>query len=84
VVRCVRGSDEHDNRDVERGQVLLLREWAIDGEQHIEPRRNCQSQQLTVALARPTHLGHSPGVVTRQLVLQPTRHALVKQDAHGR
>jgi hypothetical protein len=43
-----------------------------------------QLQQLAIFLARPTHLRNGMDIVAGRLLPPPARHALVKQDSHGR
>src|SRR5262245_60831622 len=62
IVKAVTACDEHNNRDVERRRVLLVREIAIRGEKNLEMPHG-QAEQFPISLAGPTHLGCGPGLV---------------------
>src|SRR5438093_12961582 len=69
VVEAVAACGEHNYRDVERGNILLVRKVAISGEKSVELACR-QGKQFAIALAGPTHLRRGLHVVADELALQ--------------
>lgn len=74
--------NQHNHRDVECRKILLILELLIDGQEHIE-FVFCDSQQVAIAFAGPSHFWGCSRIVARQVAFQATRNTLVKQDAQG-
>ncbi len=83
IFEAIARRNHNDYRDVERRQVLLVRQVPVAGQKNVEVRSS-HREQLPVGLASPPHLGSGFDVVTDELALQAPGKALVKQDAHGR
>ena len=65
-------NDDHCNRNT--CKILLVFEIAIDREQSVELAR-CQSKQLAILHAGPTHLGNRFDIVANKVREEHTRQA---------
>ena len=83
IEKSVCARQHHDDRGTECPKVLLVLELAVNSEEDVEFVL-CEPQSFAVAFAGPPHLWSGAHVVAHQVALEPTRHALVKQDAHWR
>jgi len=74
--------DSHDQqRDRERGEILLGLHIAVGCQEHIELSR-CSTEQLTVLDAGPPHVRDRADIMADDVRAKLARHTFVKQHAH--
>lgn len=66
VFNIRRGNHQHDVAEPQTSDVLLELQTAVGGDQRLESCGFGAAQQFSVTCAAPTHLRHSPGIVTGQ------------------
>src|ERR1700712_3323875 len=75
-------SREHDNREWQRGKVLLVGKVFVCGQEGVELLLRSKHQELAVLYTSPTHLDHGLDGVARQGAPETTWQRLVKQQPH--
>jgi hypothetical protein len=73
---------ELDDRDTRDGDILLVRQVAIDGDEHAEVRIDHEAQQVAIAASGPSLAGGRGYLVPQQLAPEPPGHAFVEEHAH--
>ena len=74
------GKDDH--RDISAGEILLVCEILITGDEGIEACLLGFVEQLPIGVARPAHLEGCADVVTGEHAAQGSRRIFVQQNSH--
>ena len=84
IDRAIAASMEDNHRNTRGGDVLLIREIAVDRDQDREAGLAHEPEQHAIALAGPVLVADVRNGKVRQFAPKPSRHALVEQDpAHA-
>ena len=81
VVHAIAPGQHDEDRNRQRGEVLLILHALVGGDEHVEFRRG-QGQERAVRDARSAATLDGGGGMPNQKSCQPGRDGLVKQDAH--
>ena len=72
-------SDEHDYRNIELRNALLVAQALVCRDKDIEPGR-CGREQVAVRIRRPTHFRGSSNFVVGKVLTKAPRDALIQQN----
>jgi len=74
--------DDYNDSNPRRDDILLERKVLIDRQKRLEAFCQHQPEKFAIALTRPSSFDNRAHVVPRQLALEWTGHAFVKQESH--
>src|SRR5437667_7810293 len=83
VLQRVRESNEDDDGEASRRNVLLIFKVAVGGDECLHARLAHEPEQWPVLQPCPATLRHCRDLVTCNMTLEWPRHTFVQHDLHG-